>query len=352
MGHNHNIYDSDPHFKIEPISRKIIKEPSAKTTLIQGDHNSERFTFEIAKMVEGHDMSQSTRIEVHFINVASDNKRQSEDVYIIDDMQISPESENVLIFSWLVSGSATRYAGTLTFAVRFICTTGEKIDYAWHTAPYKGISITEGINAFENPDSDLTDILSDFERRLDAFENGKDGADGKTPTLKLENGELKVSYDNGNSWASLGNIQGTNGTNGTDGKTPTLKLENGEFTVSYDNGETWEFLGNGGSGSGWQDGYVSGANEYLVDVTFTSADATWRATAHNMHVPMLGRTGFQTEQILYVMKKSDSGIYAYYGLIYVQLFWVNDSNCTLTKNSDDTIILNNSAKITHIASRM
>lgn len=166
MEHNHNIYDSDPHFKIDPISRKITKEPSAKTTLIQGDHNSERFTFNIAKMVEGHDMSQSTRIEVHFINMDGNEANRSEDVYIIDDLHTSEDDDNVLIFSWLLSGNATRYAGTLAFAIRFICTTGEKIDYAWHTAPYKGISITECINVFEKPDSGSSGDTSALVTRL------------------------------------------------------------------------------------------------------------------------------------------------------------------------------------------
>lgn len=62
--------------------------------------------------------------------------------------------------------------------------------------------------------------------------NGTNGADGKTPTFKVENGELKVSYDNGLTWSSLGYIQGkdgengtngTDGTNGIDGKTPYIQ---------------------------------------------------------------------------------------------------------------------------------
>ena len=51
--------------------------------------------------------------------------------------------------------------------------------------------------------------------------NGSDGADGKdgiTPQLKIEEGYWYVSYNNGESWESLGKATGEDGANGTDGK--------------------------------------------------------------------------------------------------------------------------------------
>lgn len=47
--------------------------------------------------------------------------------------------------------------------------------------------------------------------------DGKDGAngvDGVTPTFKLENDKLSVSYNNGETWTSLGTIQGGGGSGG------------------------------------------------------------------------------------------------------------------------------------------
>lgn len=95
--------------------------------------------------------------------------------------------------------------------------------------------------------------------------DGKDGVDGITPEFKVENGELKVSYDNGATWSTLGYIKGADGKdgkdgiNGTDGKdgidgedgkdgvdgiTPMLKIgEDDYWYVSYDNGATWTSLG-------------------------------------------------------------------------------------------------------------
>jgi len=92
-------------------------------------------------------------------------------------------------------------------------------------------------------------------------EPGEDGQDGVTPFLKLEEGVLFVSYDNGATWSSLGNVQGKpgedgrpgadgkpgadgeDGRDGEDGVTPTFKLENGVLFVSYDNGLNWSALG-------------------------------------------------------------------------------------------------------------
>ena len=46
-------------------------------------------------------------------------------------------------------------------------------------------------------------------------QDGKDGADGITPIFKVNGSELFVSYNNGESWTSLGNIQGADGANDT-----------------------------------------------------------------------------------------------------------------------------------------
>ena len=108
MAHIHSVYDTDPHFEIDPITRAITNQSTTKTQLMQYDHNSERFTFEIPRLVDGHDMSECDKIEVHYINVDAATKVSNADVYIVDDMQISPESDDVIIFSWLISVNATQ----------------------------------------------------------------------------------------------------------------------------------------------------------------------------------------------------------------------------------------------------
>lgn len=45
------------------------------------------------------------------------------------------------------------------------------------------------------------------------------GANGKTPTFKIEGGHLYNSYDNGTTWGDLGQVKGSDGQDGQDGST-------------------------------------------------------------------------------------------------------------------------------------
>lgn len=165
MSHLHNVFDSDTHFLINPTTRAIVNS-SQKLTLVQYDHKSERYTFQLPRLVEGHDMSECSKIEVHYLNVSADGKNESAGVYPVDDVQISPDSEDVTIFSWLISGNATKYAGTLNFLVRFTCLTGDVIDYAWHTAVYSGITVSDGMNNGEAVIEEYPDILKRWEESI------------------------------------------------------------------------------------------------------------------------------------------------------------------------------------------
>lgn len=64
MSHTHSVKDSDAVFTIDPISREITTETD-NISLMQYDHNSEIFTFQIPKIVEGHDMSLCNGILCH-----------------------------------------------------------------------------------------------------------------------------------------------------------------------------------------------------------------------------------------------------------------------------------------------
>lgn len=167
MAHKHSVYDTDPHFSINPITRAIKNESSGKVTLIQGDHNSERFTFDMPRMIEEHDMLQCDKVKVHFINTGKTGT--TEDAYDVEDLQVSPAGDDTVIFSWLISGHATKHVGPLQFAVEFQCTTDGAVDYAWHTAVFAGISISTGINNSEAIAEEYSDILEQWRKQL--FEN-------------------------------------------------------------------------------------------------------------------------------------------------------------------------------------
>lgn len=163
MAHLHSVYDSDMHFSINPITREIRNE-SEKNSLVQYDHDSERFTFEIPRHVEGHDVTLVDKVEVHYINIDATAKQESKGLYLVDDVQISPEDNNVVIFSWLISGNATKYAGSLHFLIRFICLNGETIEYAWHTEIFKEITVSNGMNNGEAIIAEYPDVLEAWKK--------------------------------------------------------------------------------------------------------------------------------------------------------------------------------------------
>lgn len=178
MAHLHSVYDGDTHFKIIPVSRKI-ENTTGKVILMQNDHNSERFTFEIPRYIEGHDMSICNKVEIHYNNTDTKTKDVNKDVYEATDLQVSPDSEDVVICSWLISGNATKYAGSLYFVLRFACLTDSTIDYQWFTDIYKDITISKSIFNTETVAIDNSDILEQWKAEIEAlFNSGGSGSGG------------------------------------------------------------------------------------------------------------------------------------------------------------------------------
>ena len=170
MAHIHIVDDYDRRFVIDPITRKLTNQTPEKNTLVQNDHNSERFTFELPRIIEGHDMCTCNSVQVHYINIDSVTKAQSAGVYQVDDLRVDPENDNVVVCSWLVSQNATKHKGLLSFVIRFVCTIDGSIDYAWNTAVCSDIVVSDGIYNSDVVMEEYADVLSEFEARITALE--------------------------------------------------------------------------------------------------------------------------------------------------------------------------------------
>lgn len=172
MIHSNKIRDADVHFVIDPITRAIKSASATKTSVIQYDHNSERFTFMLPRYIEGHDMMESTNVEVHYINASA----AASGVYVVEDLQTDETEENV-VCSWLLSQNATQNAGVLQFLLRFACV-GEDgaIEYAWNTGIYKGISVASGMYNSEVVVEQYADVLEQWKQELFAKFNDIDAA--------------------------------------------------------------------------------------------------------------------------------------------------------------------------------
>lgn len=154
--------DVDAHFNINITTRAITNVNNKKLSLIQYDHNSERFSFDMDRYIEGHDMKDCNRIQIHFINTDSNNRSRKEaNVYPVTDLEINPEDNSKVSFTWLISKCATIYAGALSFLISFECVNYNaevpEILYRWNSGICNTILIAPG---YDNNDT-VAEIYSD-----------------------------------------------------------------------------------------------------------------------------------------------------------------------------------------------
>lgn len=174
MVYNYGIKNTDPNFVIDPVTRSISQK-SGKNRLMQHDHNSECYGFQIPRFIDGNDMSLCD-IYVHYINISSNKTERSYDRYPVTDVEVVGSN---VIFSWLVSGNATMYSGTLNFTISFERNTDGVLDYNWHTDIFKGITIGDTIQ------NDVTDVIESNADILSQWKNALFGiADTEEAAIK------------------------------------------------------------------------------------------------------------------------------------------------------------------------
>ena len=204
MAHTHPINDTDTHFKIDGITRLVKNVSETKAMLVQYDHNSEKFTFEVPRKVDDHDLSLCNIVRVHYINIDKSKRTENKGVCdITETLAICPEDNESVICSWLISSNATQLVGSLYFVIQFACIEGDKVLYSWNTARHTGVSIIDGIDNGKDIDEKF---LADWEQRINdtlitsvtqtAFSDVSEGenvytftfGDGSTSDFVVKNG--------------------------------------------------------------------------------------------------------------------------------------------------------------------
>jgi hypothetical protein len=191
--HQHPVTDTDAHFLID-VETKQIANPGEKIVVVQGDYNSERITFDIDKLADGHDLSKSNAAEIHYLNIGDTDQKRSAGVYVVKDLTVE---NGKITFSWLISSNATKFPGALVFLVKFKCLEGEEVVYVWNTERYNDLSVSEGLDNGEAIAEKYADILSEWEIRIKALEEGAGTVktvNGQTPD---ENGNVEIEIPEG-----------------------------------------------------------------------------------------------------------------------------------------------------------
>lgn len=172
MSHIHTMKDTDPSFYIDADLRTIESLSEDPVTLVKGDHNSEIFTFEMDRYIDEHDLKQCNKVEIHYINIdANNSKNKNYGIYTVTDLTVDPSDNNSISFTWKVPITATTYAGALSFVVRFECTKGEEILYAWNTTPCNEVSVLDSIYNTDFIEEEYTDVIGEWYNEILSAKN-------------------------------------------------------------------------------------------------------------------------------------------------------------------------------------
>lgn len=193
---SHLVKDDDGVFYVVPLTRQITYSSSNYSTfsgiIMQNDHNSEEFTIRLPKIIEGHDMTTCNVLEVHYKNIGS-NGSISADVFPITQIE-NEEKSSYIDLKWLLSNNATKYVGTLEFALRCACVAADgTIQYQWFSNIFKGITVQPSIYNTDIVVEQYSDVLESWKTVLESLASGfrlNDETTGLTYYLAVDNGKL------------------------------------------------------------------------------------------------------------------------------------------------------------------
>ena len=166
--HKHQVIDSDAHFTIDAITRNISNDNYEKNLLIQGDHNSEKFTFAIPRYIDGHDMLLCNHVQVAYIDTQTSgrSKQYSTGVYLVSDLELHPDKKDYLQCSWVISHNATRFEGALNFMLILSCMEGELVTYRWKTNVFEGIHVAVSLDSNLVFEDEYVDIIEQWKNSV------------------------------------------------------------------------------------------------------------------------------------------------------------------------------------------
>lgn len=169
--HIHVMTDADKYFIIDPISRTIANPIGRPLVLMQRDHNSTVYTFQLPRYVDGHDMVLCNRVKCHFnnIEVNSDAEIAIEhpDLVELTDLRVNPDDTSTVICSWAITRQATFYPGTLGFFIQYLCVDAEGNEtYEWHTDTFSDVIVNKTRHNDEAPIIEYTAIFEQWRERI------------------------------------------------------------------------------------------------------------------------------------------------------------------------------------------
>lgn len=238
-------YEQEGHIVINK-DRRISVPAELQRIAVQYDHNIETVKFDCPRYWDGIDMSE---MAIYINYMRNDGIKGS---YLVNDVEIDETDNNIMHFTWTVSGHATQVKGELCFIVciKKLNDAGTELIH-WNTEINSDMYVSEGLECNEQITDKFPDVITQMLLALDTVEYLHE----RVTNLQLTNGQTVYFMSN----VSVPGGQTSSG--GAEAPIP---------------GETWGYM----SGSLYEYSFeipitapVKENTDYYPTVTFSESDA-------------------------------------------------------------------------------
>ena len=151
----------EPHFIID-TARYIHVPKVLQRIAVQHDHQVETVTFDCPRYWDGIDMSKMY-IYVNFMRPDKVRGR-----YLCKNVQVDPEDDNLMHFTWTIEQDATLAKGKLRFLVCIMKTgTDGALVNHWNSELNDELFVSEGLECEDLPEEFYPEIITDLLTRMD-----------------------------------------------------------------------------------------------------------------------------------------------------------------------------------------
>lgn len=158
--HSYELIDDDGIFVIDPTTRLITCGATNYKCVMQFDHNSEKNTFLLPRVIDGHNMLECNVVCVHYSNISSNKRDRIDDVYNISDLSIYSDDDSYLTCTWIMDSNSTKFDGITEFVITFSCIENGEAKYIWSAKSNPGITIIPGKNNHKLINDSHSDIIN------------------------------------------------------------------------------------------------------------------------------------------------------------------------------------------------
>lgn len=180
-------------------SDRTVKVPDSLVRLgVQYDHNVNTIIFDCPRYLDDDSSVDMSKMQI-FINYMLPNKQLG--ASLATDVEIDPDDETLMHFSWKITRAITQYKGLLStlICIKQVDSDGNEI-YHWNTLMFQRFAIDEGMESQEVVAEENQDVIAQLLTEYSRLNAISDKTIVNTNNILNEIETIKKS---GSDWKSL-----------------------------------------------------------------------------------------------------------------------------------------------------